>query len=258
MKPEKTVFIKEKLVEIGVELSSISLGSFDYIGEATVKKMRDPNSELFHKVGAFFKPNQERGLLIYSLIKQYKLDSYLEVGLGRGFSALCAARAFSELGNDGKVMVIENSVDDAHMSMLGQAFPPDWTQRIQVAKGRSQDVIPKLQDTYQLVYIDGDHTKEAVRSDWEGLKDRWSCFCLLDDWLEDKGTDPAIQVHEALEEAATPDGVTVELVKMDRRVFLDDRQWPDDKIRYGQLLLTRPAALEQLSKQHKVAETWDW
>lgn len=258
MKPEKIVNIKDKLAEIGVDLNTLSLGEFDYIGEPTAKKMRDPGSDLWKTVGAFFKPNLERGLLIYSLITKYKLTSYLEIGFGRGYSALCAAKAFADLGNDGQVMVIEPQLDDNHMNMIGQMFPPDWTNRLSIAKARSQDVLPRLQDKYDLVYVDGDHTASAVRADWEGVKDLWNAFCLLDDWHMDKGTDPMIQVHEALEDVDLPDGVKSELVIMDRRIFLDDRKIPDDKIRYGQLLLTREGAADDIAKKSVVAETWDW
>jgi len=258
MKPSKNILIQEKLAEIGMPVESIALGEFDYIGEPTAKKMRDPQSELWKTVGAFFKPNLERGLLIYSLIKKHKLDSYLEIGFGRGYSALCAAKAFAELGNDGQVMVIEPQIDENHMNFLGQAFPQEWTSRIRFAKGLSSDILPKMKDKYDLIYVDGDHTASTVRGDWEGVKQLFSCFCLFDDWLMDTGTDPAIQVHEALEECDLPEGVSSELVIMDRRVFIDDRRWPDEKIRYGQLLLTREGAVEDKAKKSVVSETWDW
>ena len=258
MKPERVVNIREKLPEIGTSLESISLGDFTYIGEITARKMREPGSELWRTVGSHFSPNLERGLLIYSLIKQYKLSSYLEIGFGRGYSAICAAKAFSDLGNDGQVMVIEPQIDDNHMNMLSQIFPPDWLNRIQIAKGKSQDILPKMQDKYDFVLVDGDHVKPAVRADWDGLKDLWSCFCLFDDWHITKGTDPMIQVHEALEEVEQPEGTRAELIIMDRRVFHDDRRWPDEKVRYGQLLLTRDAAVADKAKQGVVGETWDW
>lgn len=258
MKPERVVNIREKLAEIGSPVESLSLGDFSYIAEPTAKKMREPDSELWRTVGSFFVPNAERGLLIYSLIKQHRLESYLEIGFGRGYSALCAAKAFAELGNGGQVMIIEPQPDDAHMNFIAQAFPADWTNRIQMARGTSADVLPRMQDKYDLVYVDGDHTLDAVKSDWEGVKDLWSCFCLFDDWHMDVGLDPAIQVHEALDTKEQPPGTTSELIIMDRRVFVDDRKWPDERIRYGQLLLTRADAVDALIKKSVVAETWDW
>lgn len=258
MKPQRTLGIKQKLSELEIDLDSISLGAFDFVAEFTAKKQRDPQSELFKKVGAFFKPNCERGLLIYSLIKKYKLNSYLEIGFGRGYSALCAAMAFSELGNDGKVMVIEPSIDDNFMHAISNIFPQEWLSRIQIARGKSEDVLPQLQDHYDLVYIDGDHTSAAVRSDWEGCKDIWDCFLLMDDYHLDYGTEPGIQVNEALDQVEQPEGTDSELLITDRRIFLDDRGWTDDQVRYGQVLFTRPSKLLDREKEVTFKETWDW
>lgn len=258
MLPEKVVHIRQKLEEIGMPVESLSLGIFDDIAEYTAKKRRDPNSELYNKVGAWFKPNLERGLLIYSLIKKYNLSSYLEVGFGRGFSALCAAKAFEDLGNDGKVNVIEPNIDDNHMNMIAQVFPQEWTCRIQISKGLSTDILPKLQDKYDIVYLDGDHTQSVVASDWQASKNLWKYFYLFDDWHMDKGMDPGIQVHEALEHVEQPVGIRCELIKSDRRIYMDDRSWPDERIRYGQLLLTNEAEVSKLGKDISFKETWDW
>ncbi|NBU99057.1 MAG: hypothetical protein EBS19_12760, partial [Spirochaetia bacterium] len=78
--------LAKKLNELGYPLSDISLGKFDYIGEFTAKKQRSPENELFSKAGAFYRPNYERGMLIYALIKKYNIKSYLEIGYGRGYS----------------------------------------------------------------------------------------------------------------------------------------------------------------------------
>ena len=258
MKPQRTLNIKDKLAELNISLDEVSLGDFDYIAELTAKRMRDPQSELWKKVGAFFKPNLERGVLIYSLIKKFRLDSYLEIGFGRGYSALCAARAFAELGNDGRVFVIEPQVDDNHMQVLGNVFPPEWTSRIQIARAKSEDALPKMQDRYDLVYIDGDHTKQAVRGDYEGVKDIWTCFLLMDDYHLEPGSDANIQVNEALEDIELPEGVQSDLLIMDRRIFLDDRQWTDEQVKYGQLLLTREGGVTDRNKEIAFKETWDW
>jgi predicted O-methyltransferase YrrM len=258
MKPQRTLNIKDKLAELGISVDEISLGDFDYIAELTAKRMREPQSELWKKAGAFFKPNLERGVLIYSLIKKFRLDSYLEIGFGRGYSALCAAKAFAELGNDGRVFVVEPTVDDNHMQLLGNVFPNEWTSRIQIARAKSEDALPKMQDRYDLVYVDGDHTKQAVRGDYEGIKDLWTCFLLMDDYHLEPGVDANIQVNEALEDVTLPDGVKSDLLIMDRRIFLDDRQWTDEQVKYGQLLLTRDGDLADRDKEIAFKETWDW
>ena len=77
--PIKKTYIKDKLENLGISLEDISLGDFDVVGEYTAKKTRPRNSELYKKVGAFFRPNYERGILIYSLIKHYEVETFLEV-----------------------------------------------------------------------------------------------------------------------------------------------------------------------------------
>lgn len=251
----ETIFIKEKLAQMGVSLDDISLGDFDVIAEYTAKKRREPNSELWRKFGAFFSPNRERGILIYELIKKHKLTSYLEIGFGRGYSALCAAKAFHDLGNGGEVMVVEPYVDDDHMNMLSKTFPEQWLNRLQVARASSQQVLPQLQGKFDLVYIDGDHTKEAVKFDFENLKNKFEYFMLLDDYRVD---DPqtSIEVAEALEEVEMNDKWKVELVKMDRRLFMDDRGVKDEDLKYGQILLTDTEALDRKAKEPEVKFEW--
>ena len=73
----KEIHIKNKLKKIGMPVDSLSLGDFDSIGHFTAYKDRAEGSELYKKVGRFFRPNYERGLLIYSLIKKHNLKSYL-------------------------------------------------------------------------------------------------------------------------------------------------------------------------------------
>ena len=67
----KTIDIREKLKKIGMPVEELTLGDFDQIGEYTAKKNRSPQSELYRTAGCFFRPNYERGLLIYSLIKKF-------------------------------------------------------------------------------------------------------------------------------------------------------------------------------------------
>ena len=58
-------FIQEKLDELGFSLDDFVLGDFDLIGEYCAKKQRGRDSDLYKTAGAFFRPNYERGLLIY-------------------------------------------------------------------------------------------------------------------------------------------------------------------------------------------------
>jgi len=232
----RTVGIKNKLEEMGVALDSIVMGDFDYIGEYTAKRDRKPGDPNYKKYGSYYRSNYERGILIYYLIRQYNLTSMLEIGFGRGYATFCAARAFHDAGIAGKVVTIEPALDEKFIGALQQVFPQDWFKYVQFARGTSQQVLPQVTDSFDLVYIDGDHSYQGTKFDWDNTKDKWNKFMLFDDYhMPDKG-DPGIQCSQLINEIDDP---TKELIIMDRRMFFDDRQFTDQQINYGQVLLTK-------------------
>ncbi len=248
----KLVHIKDKLKEIGMPVESLSLGDFDRIGEFTAKKARDENSELYQKVGCFFRPNYERGILIYSLIKKYHLSTYCEVGFGRGFSALCAAKAMHDLGNDGRVFTVDVKFDEKQMDLIKNVFPNDWLNHITAVQGPSQQALPELfkrQQTFDFVYIDGDHRADAVRSDWDALKDRWTSFCLFDDYHLPTKKEADIECAQVIDKVVEngSDDFSAELIRLDRRIFVDDRGFTDDQVDYGQCLLSKKTLVSTLN-----------
>jgi len=232
----KEIHIKDKLAEIGMPVEELSLGDFDQIGHHTAYKARGRGTELYNKVGCYFRPNYERGLLIYSLIKKNKLKSYLEVGYGRGYSAMCAALAFSELG-EGKVVTVDPALSQTEIERARNIFGKEFVDYITFVHARSQDYLPTLDETFDMVYIDGDHTVDAVRNDWEHTKDKYNKFLLFDDYHKpDYQKQAEIQCSEVIDEI---EDESKELIIMDRRIFLDDRRKTDEEINYGQVLLTK-------------------
>lgn len=233
----RIVNVKQKLEEMGVALDSIVMGDFDYIGEYTAKRDRKPGDPNYKKYGAYYRSNYERGILIYYLIRQHNLQSFLEIGFGRGYATFCAARAFHDAGISGKIVTVEPNLDEKYLAALQQVFPGDWFKYVQFAKGTSQQVLPHITDHFDLVYIDGDHSYAGTKHDWEKTKDLWDKFLLFDDYhLPSKG-DPGIQCSQLINEIDDP---SKELIIMDRRMFFDDRQFTDEQIDYGQVLLTKP------------------
>lgn len=230
----REIHIKNKLEEIGMPVSSLSLGDFDQIGHHTAYKSRTRGTEQYNNVGCYFRPNYERGLLIYSLIKKNKLKSYLEVGYGRGYSAMCAAFAFSELG-EGKVVTVDPILTEEEINRVGSIFGKQFIDYISFVHARSQDYLPTLEDKFDMVYIDGDHTVDAVRNDWEHTKDKYNKFLLFDDYHK-KEIQADIECSQVIDEIEDD---SKELIIMDRRIFFDDRGLPDEEINYGQVLLTK-------------------
>ena len=103
----KKLLIQQKLESMGYSLDNIMLGDFDAIGEFTAKKNRDRSSPLYRKAGCFFRPNYERGILMYHLVKKYNFKSILEIGFGRGYARLCMAKAMCDLNIDGTIKTVD-------------------------------------------------------------------------------------------------------------------------------------------------------
>jgi len=239
----RTVLIQEFLKEHGISVEDIELGFFDSIGEFTAKKSREPNHPLYKSVGCFFRPNYERGILVHSLIKKYGLTSVCEIGFGRGYTALCAAAALCETSKDGKVITVDPTLDENHMKMIAQIFPKEWLDRITFVKGPSPQAFSHIEGKFDLVYVDGDHRAEAVRADWEVVKDRWNAFCLFDDYHLPTKNEKDIECAKVIDEIQDP---TKTLIKLDRRIFVDDRKWTDEQVDYGQVMLTNNDYLKSL------------
>jgi hypothetical protein len=233
----KIIDIRKKLEELGSSVSNFSLGDFDYIGRFTAERTRDRNSDLYNRVGAFYRSNYERGILITQLIKTYKIESMLEIGFGRGYSTICAAKTFHELGVNGKIHTIDPNFDSNHIEILKKVFPAEWFSYITFMRGTSKEILPSIKEKYDFVYIDGDHSYEGTKYDWESTKDKWNKCLLFDDYHLPTNVDPGIQCRELID---TIQDDSKELVVMDRRIFFDDRRIPDEKIDYGQVLLTNP------------------
>jgi len=235
----RTVGIKRKLEEMGVTLDAVVMGDFDYVGEFTAKRTRQPNDPNYRRHGAFYRSNYERGILIYHLIRQHNLSSMLEIGFGRGYATFCAARAFHDAGTVGSIITVDPTFDEQYLQALRGVFPKEWFDMVQFTRGTSQAVLPGLAGSFDLVYIDGDHSYEGTKFDWLNTKDRWNRFLLFDDYhLPTKG-DPGIQCSRLIDEI---DDASKELIVMDRRMFLDDRGLSDDQVDYGQVLLSKPGA----------------
>ncbi len=232
----KNIHIVDKLKELNFELDDLVLGDFDVIGERCARKHRDPDSEFYKKYGAFFRPNYERGLLIYSLILEYDIKSFLEIGFGRGYGSLCAAMAMRDNGG-GKITTIDPNFDWNHIDQIKREFPKEWFDMIEFVSDYSQRHLSDYKDTFDFIYIDGDHRYEAVKRDWELSKDKYNKVLLFDDYIP-TGTDSDDDIQcSTLIDSIEDD--SKELIIMDRRIFIDDLKRPDKSITYGQVLLTK-------------------
>jgi len=234
----RRVDIRQKLEEIECPVSGISLGDFDTMGEFTAKKERSASDPLYRRVGRFFRPNYERGILVYHLVKRFEVKRFLEVGFGRGYVSFCAAKAMHDMGwREGKVWSVDPVLDEQHLKNLTQVFPKEWFSHLNLLKGTIDGALQALgpEVSFDMVYVDGDHRADAVRHDWESVRNRFTRFVLFDNYNEEKAGIEVKGVIDAIE------GYEKELVVMDRRMFLDDRGVPDASIDYGQVLVKHPS-----------------
>ena len=151
---------------------------------------------------------------------------------------MCAALAMHENGT-GTVTTIDPRIDPNFIRNLQNIFPEPWFESINFIEMTSQNFFATLddEDTYDFVYIDGDHTYEGVKSDWEQSKDRFNKFLLFDDYhLPTKNEDNDIECAHLIDQIEDD---TKQLIIMDRRIFFDDRGLTDEEVDYGQVLLSK-------------------
>lgn len=227
--------IKETLTRFGVDWKTVDLVPFDAIGETCARKVRDANSELAKRNGLYFRPNYERGILIDSIISK-SCDSYLEIGFGRGYSAMCAAYAFHKLNKPVDVTVVDPNIDEKFAKEIISKY--SFAQSIQFFQCTSevfwQHAKERPDSKWDLIYIDGDHRYEATKLDWENAKLHANKFVLFDDYHLPTKKERDIECARAIDEI-DDEQYEKTLVYTDRRIFADDLK--RTTLDYGQVLV---------------------
>lgn len=97
----------------------------------------------------------EQGMLLYLLVQMLKPKRVLELGTYTGYSAISMARALNKDGllisidkNDELLPFAQKFIREAHLD-----------DQIQLLSGDAKEVIPTLNDSFDLVFIDADKSE---------------------------------------------------------------------------------------------------
>lgn len=104
----------------------------------------------------FINPNMVsghlQGRLLEIISKMISPDSILEIGTFTGYSAICLAKG---LNKGGKLITIEVN-DELESFSRGYFERAGLSDSIVQITGQAQEIIPELDSTFDLVFIDGD------------------------------------------------------------------------------------------------------
>ncbi|ARK10966.1 O-methyltransferase [Fibrivirga algicola] len=120
-----------------------------------------------------------QGRLLAMLSHMIRPRRILEIGTYTGYSALCLAEGLAE---DGRVLTIDKNEELESIARRYWAESPHGA-RIDLHIGRAGDIIPTLDETFDLVFIDADKENYGLYYDLVFDKVRPGGFILSDNVL---------------------------------------------------------------------------
>ena len=174
---------------------------------------------------------------MYYLVRKKEIKNVLEIGFGRGYSTFCMAKAMCDQGIDGKITTVDPALNEDFLKSLASIFPKEWFEKIEFVQSTAENYYNNFdKESFDFIYIDGDHRYEAVKKDWEFAKDHFSKFVLFDDYHMITKKQKDIECSKVIDSI---EDFNKELIIMDRRIFFDDRRVKDEDIDYGQVLVSK-------------------
>lgn len=136
-------------------ISPIANNYIEQFSNATPSYLRDMyESTLASHKHAHLQSNWHQGGLLCFLSKMIRPASILEVGTFTGFSTLCLAEGLAE---NGQLHTIELRAEDAHTASNYFKQSPH-ANKIKMHIGDAKEIIPTLNYTWDLMFIDADKT----------------------------------------------------------------------------------------------------
>ena len=130
------------------------------LAQAYAEKLSSPEDELLKKINAYTQTHPEaqmlsghlQGKVLEMLSFMIRPRRVLEIGTFTGYSALCLAKGLAE---DGLLHTIELREQEAAKAREFFARS-QYSSRIILHLGSALDIIPTLEETWDLVFIDAD------------------------------------------------------------------------------------------------------
>jgi caffeoyl-CoA O-methyltransferase len=151
-----------------------------------------------------------QGRVLAMFCKMIAPKRILEVGTYTGYSALCMAESLPE---DGVLHTIECD-DELEDFILEQFSKSPYSQNIQLHIGAALKVIPELNESFDVVFLDADKREYLAYYELVLPKLREGGFILVDNTLWD---------GKVLETAASNDAQTVAIMNFNTFVANDTR-----------------------------------
>jgi caffeoyl-CoA O-methyltransferase len=150
-KQYKMEFIDERLLEYCQKYSEPENDLLTRLNRETHLKVNSPRMLSGHLQGRFL-----------SFISHlHKPASILEIGTYTGYSALCLAEGLTK---DGKLITIDPNEETNHFATRFIEGSP-YRNQIELKQGQAQEIIPTLNKTFDLVFIDADKRNYALYFD---------------------------------------------------------------------------------------------
>lgn len=151
-----------------------------------------------------------QGRLLAMFSKMLEPRRVLEIGTFMGYSALCLAEGLAE---DGKIITLDIEPETVEIAKEFWARTPEYS-KIESYLGEATQIIPTLNETFDLVFIDADKPNYANYFDLVFPKLRIGGIILADNVLWS---------GKVLDTAANADENTIALDKFNDKIQTDER-----------------------------------
>lgn len=151
-----------------------------------------------------------QGRVLSMLCKMIKPEKVLEIGTFTGYSAVCIAESLPE---NGRLDTIE--IDDELEDFIKENIQlSPYSDRIKLHIGRALEIIPALNETFDLVFIDADKREYSDYFEAVLPKVKSGGFIFADNTLWD---------GKILEEVHPNDKQTIEIMHFNDKIASDER-----------------------------------